>query len=1070
VLSGVSSIVVKDASAIYLANGSSVLFNDLAKSVNSIQANVFYAISISANNSIGLPGQVLASNGNTVYWTNTFDSISANDVTTTLLTVGDAVYNTVITNTGITTKIITVNSISANGFYGNPSDILVSNGSSIYWANAQAEGLIGYSGSIGNTGYAGSQGTAGYAGSQGPQGYAGYVGSQGEPGVPGYPGPAGPAGAYGGDSFEFVYTTNTVSTDPGVGYAAFSNTDLTLANTLYLSEYDWQSTSVNGFIQTIDGSTSTIKGNFKVVDPNNPENFTMFTIIGNHSKGGGYITLPVSYITGANSYSDSFPVILTFTRTGDKGNTGYVGSQGTTGYTGSLGSQGNTGYVGSQGIQGNIGYTGSAGYAGSQGSTGSQGGTGYTGSQGTAGFTGSLGNTGYTGSQGSQGTTGFTGSHGDIGTAGYIGSQGTTGFTGSQGTTGFTGSHGDIGTAGYIGSQGTTGFTGSQGTQGINGYTGSQGTTGFTGSIGSQGGTGYAGSQGGAGGTGYTGSFGSTGFTGSYGNIGYTGSTGYVGSKGDVQPANVVFGDTPPLNPYTGLLWFDSNNAIFNAYYAPANNWIGVNGGGFGPTGFTGSTGAYAAIGYTGSQGVQADLLHVSGNIIPSVSNTYTLGNSTFAWSSLYLGPNSITFTDTLTYNTQVLSVANSVFYITSGTGTNTQFNPLAGFNAGGIVLQNYQIKLANTQQLLYFNTPVGIGNSVADSAQTAFYVSNSGQTTIRNNLQIINPITQTNTAPFTIQSQLGTPQPLSYSGTTFYSINSANLSNRNVYDAYGNGVYVGIAARTSRGTISNPTGLQANDIILRISGNGYRNSGFGTQGSARIDFRSIDSFSDVQNGTQIDFWTTPLGSNVINEVATITATGVTSTSFVAGYGTQNSFINSTSVSTNTTITNYISANGSTGSTGLVLTSGDISSNVSWQLPYIAGTWMPTLIPSTSGTISITTNSATYLKIGPHVTCQFDITVSSMDTSSGNISLGGLPYRSKTASGNVGTVTVAFVTSLSSGKSIPTITGVIGSNSNTSQLWYPAAAGSNFAVSLLPTTEIIATTRFIGTVLYTANT
>ena len=524
------------------------------------------------------------------------------------------------------------------------------------------------------------------------------------------------------------------------------------------------------------------------------------------------------------------------------------------------------------------------------------------------GYTGSTGLNGYTGSQGVQGIDGYTGSIGATGIMGYTGSQGTTGNIGYTGSTGSQGNIGYTGSQGIQGTQGTTGYagsTGSKGDQGNIGYTGSFGNTGYDGSIG------YTGSQG----------------------VGYTGSVGYVGSKGDVQPANVVFGDIPPSSPYTGLLWFDTNNAIFNAYYAPASNWIGINGGGFGPTGFTGSTGAYAAIGFTGSQGVQADLLSVSSSIIPSQSNVFTLGNSTFSFASLYLGSNSVTFTDVLTNTTQVLSVANSVFYITTGSGANTQFNPNAGFNAGGIILQNYQIKLANTEQLLYFNSNLGIGNSVANSAQTAFYVSNVGLTTIRNNLQIINPITQTNTAPFIIQSQLGTPHPLSYSGTTFYSINSANLSNRNVYDAYGNGVYVSIAARTSRGTISSPTGLQANDIILRISGNGYRTTGFGTQGSARIDFRSIDSFSDVQNGTQIDFWTTPLGSNVINEVATITATGVTSNSFVAGYGTQNSFINSTSVSTNTTITNYISANGSLGSSKQVLMSSDGTGNVYWQWP-----------------------------------------------------------------------------------------------------------------------------------------
>jgi len=640
-------------------------------------------------------------------------------------------------------------------------------------------------------------------------------------------------------------------------------------------------------------------------------NLTVKAIIANNNLGTAGQVLAANSTGGAYWGSPSSLI-------------GYTGSQGTSGFTGS---QGGTGYIGSQGVQGSTGFTGSVGnegYTGSSGFTGSIGSLGYTGSFGTTGFTGShgtQGDTGFVGSQGTQGTTGFVGSQGGTGYTGSQGSQGSLGYTGSFGSTGFTGSQGTQGTTGFAGSQGTqgtTGFTGSQGTQGTTGFAGSQGTQGTTGFVGSQGGTGY------------TGSFGSTGYVGSQG-VGYTGSTGYVGSKGDVQPANVVFGDTPPSSPYTGLLWFDTNNAIFNAYYQPANNWIGINGGGFGPTGYTGSVGAFAAIGYTGSQGIQANLLNVNSDIIPSQSNVFTLGNSTFSWASLYLGSNSITFTDVLTNTSQILSVANSVFYITSGAGTNTQFNPNAGFNAGGIILQNYQVKLANTQQLLYFNTPLGIGNAVANSAQTAFFVSNTGFTTIQNNLQIINPITQTNVAPFTIQSQLGTPQPFTYTGTTIYTINSANLSNRTVYDSYGNGTYVSIAARTSRGTISNPSGLQANDIILRISANGYRTTGFGSQGSARIDFRSIDSFSDVQNGSQIDFWATPLGSNVITEVATVTATGITATSFTAGYSTQNTYVSPTTVSTNNIVlANTFSANGSTGLSGQILTSSG-ANNASWQ-------------------------------------------------------------------------------------------------------------------------------------------
>jgi len=57
----------------------------------------------------------------------------------------------------------------------------------------------------------------------------------------------------------------------------------------------------------------------------------------------------------------------------------------------------------------------------------------------------------------------------------------------------------------------------------------------------------------------------------------------------------------------------------------------------------------------------------------------------------------------------------------------------------------------------------------------------------------------------------------------------------------------------------------------------------------------------------------------------------MTSNSYIAGYGSQNSVVNSTSVSTNTVFTNYISANGSLGSPKQVLMSSDATGNVYWQ-------------------------------------------------------------------------------------------------------------------------------------------
>lgn len=216
--------------------------------------------------------------------------------------------------------------------------------------------------------------------------------------------------------------------------------------------------------------------------------------------------------------------------------------------------------------------------------------TGSTGFQSSRGFQGSLG------FQGSAGIIGYTGSSGVGSYQGSVGYAGSAGFGSFQGSVGFQGSASAGGYVGSIGFRGSVGDVGYQGSLSYGGFTGSrgfQGSLGFQGSAGFQGSVGYLGSVN----IGYQGSWGFQ------GSVGYQGSWGFQGSLGQ---ANVVFGDTPPSNPNTGLLWFDTNNAILAAWYQSANNWIGINGGANGPTGFTGSIGSRGydgSYGFTGSAG-----------------------------------------------------------------------------------------------------------------------------------------------------------------------------------------------------------------------------------------------------------------------------------------------------------------------------------------------------------------------------------------------------------------------------------------------------------------------------------
>ena len=461
------------------------------------------------------------------------------------------------------------------------------------------QGIQGFQGTDGLQGDAGLQGSDG-AGSQGIQGFQGDFGFQGTQGFPGPIGPQGiqgtdgiqggpgfqgSTGGFGGVTFDYTHSTNTVSSDPGVGYLKFNSSNLPSATEMYMDDRDDNFTDIQPFLRTVDDSTSPIKGHYKVSEKNTPSNFAIFTI-SSLAENSGYFTIVSAFVSGSVSgFANDADVIITFARTGDVGPSGPQGVQGFEGFQGPGGIQGGGGGQGTQGtqgtsIQGLQGFQGSAGFVGGDGTQGTQGtqgvqgrsiqgaegadgegiqgvqgiqgrdGVGAQGIQGESGAQGiaGIGATGIQGFQGLQGVAnqGVQGNQGTTGPAGF-GNQGTQGFQGSQGTTGEIGSQGvqglpGQGTSGIQGIQGLDGDEGSQGAQGVGG-TGNQGTQGFQGAagIGADGIQGNDGNQGvqgtigesGVGGTqGVQGFFGIQGFQGTDGGLGETGGQGAQGIQG----------------------------------------------------------------------------------------------------------------------------------------------------------------------------------------------------------------------------------------------------------------------------------------------------------------------------------------------------------------------------------------------------------------------------------------------------------------------------------------------------------------------------------------------------------
>lgn len=335
---------------------------------------------------------------------------------------------------------------------------------------------------------------------------------------------------------------------------------------------------------------------------------------------------------------------------GPQGVSGIQGVQGIQGLQGPAGAKGSTGATGPVGQRGATGATGATGI-GSTGPTGASGPRGLVGPSGPSGPSGAIGPSGVTGVAGPKGATGATGPQGAsinlkgtvptvgdlpagasindayivqadgdlyvwngtiwfnagqiVGPSGPQGEVGPTGATGAQGPTGATGAVGPSGAVGATGLTGATGATGAVGVTGPSGATGPSGVQGVTGVTGPQGSTGVTGPQGIQGPQGNQGAVGPTGVSGSVGATGPSGASGPTGPTG-LSGALTWYNTTPPVDPVTYPLWWDTVGGTLYVYFAGNPNgpvWVEADSGIVGPIGPVGPTGVTGPIGATGVTG-----------------------------------------------------------------------------------------------------------------------------------------------------------------------------------------------------------------------------------------------------------------------------------------------------------------------------------------------------------------------------------------------------------------------------------------------------------------------------------
>ena len=183
------------------------------------------------------------------------------------------------------------------------------------------------SGNLGATGATGSQGPQGATGAQGATGPQGATGSQGATGAQGATGPQGSTGATGPRGTEagldMTFESTTTDTDQGAGKVWFNHGTLASATILYMDDVDANSANINSLVDSWDDSTTTaLRGTIKVTQKASGAIFAIYNVTGAVVSASTYSKIPVTYVTGAGSFTDADASTVWFSRTGNTGSPG----------------------------------------------------------------------------------------------------------------------------------------------------------------------------------------------------------------------------------------------------------------------------------------------------------------------------------------------------------------------------------------------------------------------------------------------------------------------------------------------------------------------------------------------------------------------------------------------------------------------------------------------------------------------------------------------------------------------------------------------------------------------------
>ena len=130
---------------------------------------------------------------------------------------------------------------------------------------------------------------------------------------------------------KYTFSTTTSMADPGAGILRYNNATVASVTAIAIDDTtaDTGNPDIAAWITGWDDSTSTIKGQIRLVESGTPANYAVFNITG-LTDNIGWVQLAVTHVDSNGTFSNTDSIRISYHRTGDKGDTGTTGATGAT--------------------------------------------------------------------------------------------------------------------------------------------------------------------------------------------------------------------------------------------------------------------------------------------------------------------------------------------------------------------------------------------------------------------------------------------------------------------------------------------------------------------------------------------------------------------------------------------------------------------------------------------------------------------------------------------------------------------------------------------------------------------